>query len=95
MVLENNFQDTNRNIPLVDSIWEIMPLAFWTVEHKAYWEIHTLNFDAKACREERILKANELDELRLNAYDNAKLYKEKTKLWHDRHILAKHFLPGY
>lgn len=38
---------------------------------------------------------NEMDELILNAYENAKLYKEKTKLWHDLHILAKHFELGH
>lgn len=50
---------------------------------------------AKACEEKWLLQLNELDELRLNIYENAKLYKEKTKLWHDRHILAKHFKPEH
>jgi hypothetical protein len=49
------------------------------LEHKAYWAIRALNFDMKAAGEKRILDLHELEELRLNAYENAKLYKEKTK----------------
>ena len=30
---------------------------------------------------------NELEELRNEAYDNARIYKEKTKKWHDQKIL--------
>ena len=42
----------------------------------------------------RLLKLNELDELRMNAYENAKLYKDRTKLWHDKHLLKKEFHEG-
>ncbi|XP_073018084.1 uncharacterized protein [Primulina eburnea] len=49
------------------------------LEHKAYWATKFLNFDAKATGDERVLQLNELDEFRLEAYENAKLYKEKTK----------------
>ncbi|XP_073017787.1 uncharacterized protein [Primulina eburnea] len=34
--------------------------------------------------DERVLQLNELNEFRLDAYENAKLYKEKTKRWHDQ-----------
>jgi len=37
---------------------------------------------------------NELDELRLEAYENAKLYKECTKRWHDKHIQKREFSQG-
>ena len=36
----------------------------------------------------------ELDELRLDSYESARIYKEKTKKWHDKHILRKEFSPG-
>lgn len=65
------------------------------LKHKAYWAIQRLNFDVKAYGEERTLLLNELDELNLNTYEIAKLYNEKTKLWHDKHILAKHFEPEH
>ena len=37
---------------------------------------------------------NELEELRNKAYDNAKIYKEKTKRWHDQKILRREFKAG-
>ncbi|KAF5459814.1 hypothetical protein F2P56_019730 [Juglans regia] len=42
----------------------------------------------------RKLELNELEELRHDVYDNAKLYKEKTEAFHDKHILRKSFLPN-
>ena len=61
--------------------------------YKAYWAVKKLNTDAHACAERRSLQLNELEELRLHAYENTRIYKEKIKLWHDRHILAKSFEP--
>ena len=34
---------------------------------------------------------NELEELRNEAYDNARIYKDKTKKWHDQKILMREF----
>ena len=34
---------------------------------------------------------NELEELRNQTYDNARIYKEKTKKWHDQKITRKEF----
>ncbi|XP_050238371.1 uncharacterized protein LOC126687861 [Mercurialis annua] len=64
------------------------------LEHKAYWAIKKLNYDFKAAGEKRLLQLNELDEFRLDAYENAKLYKERTKKWHDAHISPKSFEVG-
>jgi hypothetical protein len=36
----------------------------------------------------------ELEELRNDAYESSKIYKEKAKKWHDRHILRKEFSVG-
>jgi len=41
------------------------------VNHKAYWAIKTLNFDLKTAEERRFLRLNELDELRLDAYESS------------------------
>ena len=49
------------------------------LEYKAMWAIKKLNFDFKAAKEERLLQLNELEELRNEAYDNDKIYKDKTK----------------
>ena len=64
------------------------------LEHKAYWAIANLNMDLKEAGEKRKLQLNELDELRMDAYEHAKSYKERTKKWHDQHILRKDFNVG-
>lgn len=41
-----------------------------------------------------ILDIHELEELRLDAYGNAKIYKERTKRWHDKRISRRKFYIG-
>ena len=41
-----------------------------------------------------MLQLSELDEFRNEAYENAQIYKEKTKAWHDKHIVMKEFESG-
>ena len=53
-----------------------------------------MNFDLKKAGRKRLLQLNELDELRMNTYKNAKLYKDRTKLWHDKHLSKKEFWEG-
>ena len=48
------------------------------------WDIKKLNCDFQATEEKKLLQMNELEELRNKAYDNASIYKEKTKRWHDK-----------
>ena len=64
------------------------------LEYKAMWAIKKLSCDFQAAKEKRLLKMNELEELRNEAYDNAKIYKDKTKKWHDQKILRKYFKVG-
>ncbi|KAL4303300.1 hypothetical protein GQ457_10G013090 [Hibiscus cannabinus] len=64
------------------------------IEHKAYWSIKPVNMDLEAAGQKRLLNINELEEIRNTAYDNAKIYKEKTKKWHDQKILPKEYQPG-
>ena len=56
------------------------------LEHKAYWAIKELNYDFKLAGEKRLFDINSLDEWRTQAYENAKLFKEKVKRWHDKRI---------
>ena len=53
------------------------------LEHKAMWAIKELNFDFQDVKEKRFLQLTELEELRNEAYDNARINKDKTKKWHD------------
>ncbi|MCQ7416424.1 transposase family protein [Salmonella enterica] len=64
------------------------------LEHKAFWALKKLNFDHVAAGSLRKLQLVELEEFRQTSYENAKMYKEKTKIWHDRKILPKQFEKG-
>ena len=64
------------------------------LEYKAMWAIKKLNYDFQAAKEKRLLQMNELEELRNEVYDNARIYKEKTKRWHDQKILRREFKAG-
>lgn len=64
------------------------------LEHQAYWAIKRINLDPKLAARKRLEQLEELDEFRLQAYENSKLYKENMKKWHDRHIIKRTFEPG-
>ena len=64
------------------------------LEYKAMWAIKKMNCDFQATKEKKLLQMNELEELRNEAYDNAIIYKEKTKRWHDQKILRREFKAG-
>ena len=64
------------------------------LEYKAMWAIKKLKFDFQTVKEKRFLYLNELEELRNEVYDNARIYKDKTKKWHDQRILRKEFKIG-
>jgi hypothetical protein len=58
------------------------------------WAIRKLNMDLGKAGTTRKLQMCELEELRNYAYESSKIYKDKTKKWHDRHILRKEFSVG-
>ncbi|XP_019256207.1 PREDICTED: uncharacterized protein LOC109234606 [Nicotiana attenuata] len=64
------------------------------LEHKAFWALKALNFELNSAGKNRFSQVNELEELRLEAYENAKIFKEKTKKWHDNLIRQKTFKIG-
>ncbi|XP_038874929.1 uncharacterized protein LOC120067440 [Benincasa hispida] len=64
------------------------------LECKAMWAIKKLNSDLKAAGEERKLQLLELDEWRLQAYENSGIYKECTKRWHDKRLCKKNLKTG-
>src|SRR3954465_12456820 len=57
------------------------------LEQKAYWVVRELNADANIAGKKRLLNLTLLDEWRTEAYEIAKLFKEKVKRWHDKRIL--------
>ena len=54
------------------------------LEHQAFWAIKKLNFDFQSVGEKSLLQLNELEEIRNESYDNARIYKDEMKKWHDR-----------
>ena len=53
-----------------------------------------LNINIEMAGKKRMLQLFELDELRQNAYYSSRIYKEKTKAWHDKHLMHNELKPG-
>jgi hypothetical protein len=52
------------------------------------------NMDFKAARTKRKIQIAELEKWREKAYHSVKLYKERTKRWHDKWVKTKQFKSG-
>ena len=63
------------------------------LEFKAHWAIKRWNMDLEAIGTRRKMQLSELYEWCEKAYHNSKIYKERTKRWHDKRI-KKEFAPG-
>ncbi|XP_074271678.1 uncharacterized protein LOC141595614 [Silene latifolia] len=63
-------------------------------DHRARWALKELNYDLDIAGNKCFLQLNELDELRMDAYENARFYKEITKQWHDSKIMRKEISVG-
>ncbi|KAL0662473.1 hypothetical protein Bca4012_099310 [Brassica carinata] len=61
------------------------------LEYKAAWAVKPLNFDIKPAAERRSMQIHELEEIRHLAYESSKIYKERTKAYHDKRIINCNF----
>nr|GEZ70583.1 reverse transcriptase domain-containing protein [Tanacetum cinerariifolium] len=59
------------------------------IEHRGYWALRSCNPDLKIVGEKRFLQFHKLDELRLQAYKNSKIYKAQTKAYHDKKLMIQ------
>jgi hypothetical protein len=50
--------------------------------------------DFEKAGEKRKMQLSELEEWQEKAYHNAKIYKDRTKRWHDKRLKKKEFKPG-
>jgi hypothetical protein len=92
MGIPNNLQNANRHDAVSASLREELSIP---VElDKAFWAIKMWNMDLKAAGTKWKIQIAELEEWREKAYHSAKLYKERTKRWHDKRIKIKQFKPG-
>ncbi|XP_020972830.1 uncharacterized protein LOC110269380 [Arachis ipaensis] len=64
------------------------------VKHKAYWAAKECNSELGGVGIERKLQLQELECIRLKAYENSRLYKEKVKVVHDKNIKRRKFRVG-
>jgi hypothetical protein len=64
------------------------------LEHKTYWAIKQFNFNLDKASSLHKLQLNELEEIRNEAYENSRIYKERMKVFHDKNILRKSFEPS-
>ena len=48
-----------------------------------------LNMNLEVAGEKRMLQLNEFEEFWQDDYESSRIYKEKTKPWHDKHIVKK------
>nr|GEZ32955.1 reverse transcriptase domain-containing protein [Tanacetum cinerariifolium] len=85
MVGENRASWSDK---LEDALW-----AFRTA-FKTLVALKHANFDLKTAGDHRKLQLNELNELRVQAYENSLIYKERTKKLHDDKIKNRIFNVG-
>jgi len=64
------------------------------LEHRTWRAIRTLNYDLTIAGAGRRLQLRELEEIRSEVYESARLSKEMEKLVHDGIILRKDFALG-
>ncbi|XP_062113938.1 uncharacterized protein LOC133824940 [Humulus lupulus] len=64
------------------------------LEHKAWWPVKKCKMDMVAVGQQRMLQLHALEEICNEAYKSSRIYKEKTKAFHDKHILRKSFVEG-
>jgi hypothetical protein len=61
------------------------------LEHRAYWAIKEINLDLDAAMAKLRIQISKLEEMRLKAYENVSIYKERIKRWYDRRLEKKEF----
>ncbi|KAI3719533.1 hypothetical protein L6452_20435 [Arctium lappa] len=62
--------------------------------HRAYWAVKKCNMRMDEAGVLRKLHLQELEEIRNDAYESSKIYKERTKAFHDKLISRKDFVVG-
>jgi hypothetical protein len=53
-----------------------------------------MNLDLDAAVVKRRIQISELEEMRLKAYENSSIYKERIKRWYDKRLKKKEFKEG-
>ena len=93
MGVSNRLQDTYRYVTVSVGVWKGVPFTSGVGTQGIL-----RNYEAQLRFEIRRWKASsipeELDEMHLEAYESARLYKEKTKRLHDKNLVRQEFEEG-
>ena len=65
-----------------------LPVEF---EHKLFWAIKSFNSNLDNAGNVGKLQLNELEELRNDTYENSRIIKARTNIFHDKRIFRKIF----
>ncbi|XP_024015955.1 uncharacterized protein LOC112089205 [Eutrema salsugineum] len=91
--VEDSFQNSYWYVTLQSPLWDSCHLLV-ELGYKAMWAVKLLNFDIKTAQEKRLLQLHELEEIRLDAYESSRIYKERTKTFHYQKIMKRDFKEG-
>ncbi|XP_023753287.1 uncharacterized protein LOC111901635 [Lactuca sativa] len=64
------------------------------LEHKTFWAVKKLNMKMDEVGVHRKLEIQELEEIRNEAFESSRIYKDKTKAFHDKYPSRKTFKIG-
>lgn len=64
------------------------------LEHKAWWAVKQCNMNIDSAEPIASCNCKNFEEIPNDAYESSKIYKEKSKAFHDRKILRKNFVVG-
>ncbi|RDX98438.1 gag-pol, partial [Mucuna pruriens] len=82
---------------LEDALWAHRTAYRTPLGMSTYWivfEVKQCNLDNDQAGKQRRFQLQELDELRLEACENSRIYKQKVKKFHDQQILRKELRVG-
>nr|XP_028954634.1 uncharacterized protein LOC114823314 [Malus domestica] len=80
-----------RHVPISACLWQTVPSTCGVGAQSSLGREEVQHGIVDEQEVNRKLQLNELDEIRNEAYDNARIYKEKTKAFHDNMIRTKSF----
>lgn len=89
----NNFLRHLLRCLIQTNIWKNVSLLM-ELKHRAYQVIKKFKFYMQQVGSKRRLQLAEHEEIRKDAYENAKNYKQQMKVFHGKHIMRKSFTPS-
>jgi len=60
-------------------------------ENKVCSTIKFLNIYAESARKKRVIQLHDLEDISINTYENALIYKQRTKKYHDKNLVSEQF----